>query len=80
LLRFLVGFSKNWSALSNWEIIAGIVLGPSLLGLYFPNFQEFVSCGILGKFEITGQIGLILLCLYRMELDLKFCKANERSD
>jgi Kef-type K+ transport system membrane component KefB len=54
------------------EIIAGIVLGPSLLGLYFPGFQEFISCGILVNFESDWVNPF--LCLYRMELDLKVLK------
>ena len=63
------------------EIIAGIVLGPSLLGLYFPEFsQALFPVASLGNLQFLSQIGLILfMFVIGMELDLKVLKnkANE---
>jgi Kef-type K+ transport system membrane component KefB len=73
-------FKKNWSALSNWEIIAGIVLGPSLLGLYFPEFSGVLFLRHPWEFEIFESDWVNPLCLFiGMELDLKVLKnkANE---
>ncbi|HKO77203.1 MAG TPA: cation:proton antiporter, partial [Flavobacterium sp.] len=55
------------------EIIAGIVLGPSLLGLYFPEFsQTLFPVASLGNLQFLSQIGLILfMFVIGMELDLK---------
>ena len=55
------------------EIIAGIVLGPSLLGLYFPAFSiALFPIQSLGNLQFLSQIGLILfMFIIGMELDLK---------
>jgi Kef-type K+ transport system membrane component KefB len=55
------------------EIIAGIVLGPSLLGLYFPEFSiSLFPVESLGNLQFLSQIGLILfMFVIGMELDLK---------
>jgi Kef-type K+ transport system membrane component KefB len=55
------------------EIIAGIVLGPSLLGLYFPEFSlTLFPVESLGNLQFLSQIGLILfMFIIGMELDLK---------
>ena len=55
------------------EIIAGIVLGPSLLGLYFPEFSlDLFPVESLGNLQFLSQIGLILfMFVIGMELDLK---------
>ena len=58
------------------EIIAGIVLGPSLIGMYFPEFSAtlFPSAS-LGNLQFLSQIGLILfMFVIGMELDLKVLK------
>lgn len=54
------------------EMIAGIVLGPSLLGLYFPEvFQAIFPSESLGNLRFLSQIGLILfMFIVGMELDL----------
>ena len=54
------------------EMIAGIVLGPSLLGLYFPEFSGFLfPKESLGNLQFLSQIGLILfMYIVGMELDL----------
>jgi Kef-type K+ transport system membrane component KefB len=63
------------------EIIAGIVLGPSLLGMYFPEFSTTLfPVESLGNLKFLSQIGLILfMFVIGMELDLKVLKnkANE---
>jgi Kef-type K+ transport system membrane component KefB len=63
------------------EIIAGIVLGPSLFGLYFPEFSAFLfPVESLANLKFLSQIGLILfMFVIGMELDLKVLKnkANE---
>ena len=55
------------------EIIAGIVLGPSLLGLYFPEISvDLFPVESLGNLQFLSQIGLILfMFVIGMELDLK---------
>jgi len=63
------------------EIIAGIVLGPSLFGMYFPGLKEALfPANSLGNLQVLSQIGLILfMFVIGMELDLKVLKnkANE---
>ncbi len=63
------------------EIVAGIVLGPSLVGMYFPEFTEALfPAASLGNLQFLSQIGLILfMFVIGMELDLKVLrnKAHE---
>ena len=63
------------------EIIAGIVLGPSLLGMYFPEFSLAIfPVESLGNLQFLSQIGLILfMFVIGMELDLKVLK-NKAND
>lgn len=63
------------------EIIAGIVLGPSLLGMYFPEFsQTLFPVKSLGNLQFLSQIGLILfMFVIGMELDLKILR-NKAQD
>ena len=58
------------------EIIAGIVLGPSLVGHYFPGFSNFLfPKASLPNLQFLSQIGLILfMFVVGMELDLKVLK------
>jgi Kef-type K+ transport system membrane component KefB len=58
------------------EIIAGIVLGPSLVGMYFPEFSKALfPAQSLGNLQFLSQIGLILfMFMVGMELDLKSLK------
>ncbi|MET0299568.1 MAG: cation:proton antiporter, partial [Flavitalea sp.] len=55
------------------EMIAGIVLGPSLLGLYFHSFSEVLfPAKSLGNLQFLSQIGLIFfMFIIGMELELK---------
>lgn len=58
------------------EIIAGIFLGPSLLGMYFPEYSGLLfPKESLGNLQFLSQIGLILfMYVIGMELDLKVLK------
>lgn len=58
------------------EIIAGIVLGPSVLGYYFPELSGFLfPASSLPNLGVMSQIGLILfMFVVGMELDLKLLK------
>src|ERR1035437_6086125 len=58
------------------QIIAGIVLGPSLVGMYFPEFSKALfPVQSLGNLQFLSQIGLILfMFMVGMELDLKALK------
>ncbi|HMI07812.1 MAG TPA: cation:proton antiporter, partial [Flavobacterium sp.] len=63
------------------EIVAGIVLGPSLVGMFFPEYSALLfPKESLGNLQFLSQIGLILfMFVIGMELDLKALKnkANE---
>lgn len=63
------------------EIIAGIALGPSFFGAYFPEFSTALfPVASLGNLNLLAQIGLILfMFVVGMELDLKVIK-NKASD
>lgn len=58
------------------EILAGIALGPSLLGTHFPEFSSMLfPIESLGNLSFLSQIGLILfMFVIGMELDLKVLK------
>lgn len=60
------------------EIVAGIVLGPSLLALYFPEVSAFLFPeSSLANIQFLSQIGLILfMFIVGMELDLKAVKSK----
>ena len=55
------------------EIVAGIILGPSILGLLFPQINLFLfPAASLGTLNFLSHIGLILfMFIIGMELDLK---------
>ncbi len=58
------------------EIIAGIALGPSLLGLIFPEFSSALFPEkSLDNLSLLSQVGLVLfMFMVGMELDLKVLK------
>lgn len=58
------------------EIIAGIVLGPSLLGMYFPEISGVIFPeSSIGNIKLLSEIGLVLfMFIVGMELDLKVLK------
>lgn len=55
------------------EVVAGIFLGPSLLGMWFPEYTAFLfPKSSLPNLQVFSQIGLILfMFVIGMELDLK---------
>lgn len=55
------------------EIVAGIILGPSVIGAYFPGINHFLfPAASLSTLSFISQIGLILfMFIIGMELDLK---------
>ncbi len=63
------------------EIAAGIFLGPSFVGMYFPEFSSFLfPPQSLGNLQFLSQIGLILfMFVVGMELDLKVLR-NKAKD
>lgn len=58
------------------EIVAGIVLGPSVLGYFFPDvFQALFPPESLTNLELLSQVGLILfMFVIGMELDFSVLK------
>ena len=63
------------------EMVAGIVLGPSLVGAHFPEFSEMLfPAESLGNLHFLSQIGLILfMFVIGMELELSSLK-NKAND
>jgi len=66
-------FSKIHQPTVIGEIIAGIALGPSFLGLLFPQFSlALFPVNSLGNLSLLSQVGLILfMFMVGMELDIK---------
>lgn len=62
------------------EIIAGILLGPSLLGLYFPEISALVfPASSLDNLHFISQIGLVLFMFtVGLELDLSVLKTKAK--
>lgn len=60
------------------EILAGIFLGPSLLGMWVPEFSSFMfPKESLGNLQLLSQIGLVLfMFVIGMELDFKILKTK----
>lgn len=69
-------FKKMGQPIVIGEILAGIVLGPSLLGAYFPEFSNFLFAkDSLHGLQILSQVGLILfMFVIGMELNIKVLK------
>ncbi len=63
------------------EIVAGIILGPSLLGFYFPDTMGFLfPQASLPTLSTLSQIGLILfMFIIGMELDISVLKTKAHS-
>lgn len=63
------------------EIFAGIFLGPSFIGSYFPEFSIFLfPVSSLGNLQFLSQIGLILFMFVigmELELDILKKRAND---
>ena len=76
LLAFLV--AKIGQPLVIGEIVAGIVLGPSLLGLVWPGMSNFLfPIHSLPNIEVLSQLGLILfMFIIGLELDVHLLKGK----
>jgi len=60
------------------EILAGIVLGPSLLGLFFPDVFHFLfAAKSLGNLYILSQVGLILF-MFTIGMELNIGELKEK--
>jgi len=73
-------FSKLGQPTVIGEILAGIILGPSVLGNFFPEAFSFLfSPGSLDSIYIISQIGLVLfMFIIGMELNLTALKSKIR--
>lgn len=62
------------------EIVAGIVLGPSVLGLFMPDVSHFLfPQGSMGNLNFLSQVGLILfMFVIGLELDLSLIRKQAR--
>jgi Kef-type K+ transport system membrane component KefB len=62
------------------EVVAGIFLGPSLLGMWFPQYSTFLfPKSSLPNLQFFSQIGLLLfMFVVGMELDLKVLRTKAR--
>ncbi len=60
------------------EIIAGVFLGPSMLGTWLPEYSAFLfPKQSLGNLQLLSQVGLVLfMFVIGMELDLKVLKSK----
>jgi Kef-type K+ transport system membrane component KefB len=62
------------------EIVAGIILGPSLLGLHFPEISNIIfPLKSLDNLHFVSQIGLVLFMFtVGLELDLRVLKSKAK--
>ena len=74
-------FSKIGQPTVIGEVVAGIVLGPSVVGMLFPAFSVFLfPVESLGNIKFLSQVGLILfMFIVGMELDVESLK-NKAKD
>ena len=63
------------------EMVAGIVLGPSVAGIFCPDIFQFIfPANSLGALRILSQVGVILfMFLVGMELDLPHARRRART-
>lgn len=76
LLGWLMGKMGQPSVVG--EIVAGILLGPSLLGWLAPDFSSFLFApNALGNLQLISQLGLVLFMFtVGMELDLRILRKS----
>ena len=62
------------------EILAGVFLGPSFMGHWFPEYSAFLfPSASLANLQFLSQVGLVLfMFVIGMELDLKTLRNNAR--
>ena len=75
---FGLAFAKMGQPTVIGEILAGIVLGPSLLGYFYPDAFHFLfAAKSLGNLYILSQIGLILF-MFTIGMDLNMGELKEK--
>ncbi len=71
-------FKKIGQPMVIGEILAGIVLGPSLLGLFYPQVFNFLfAVNSLGNLKILSQVGLILF-MFTIGMELNIGALKQR--
>lgn len=75
-----MGFKRIGQPAVIGEIVAGIMLGPSLIGLHFPEFTATLfPAHSISNLQFLSQIGLIFfMFIVGMELDLEVLKHKAR--
>lgn len=78
---FAILFRKMGQPAVVGEICAGLILGPSLFGHFFPGaFQSVFNPSVAPVFQILSQLGLIfLLFLIGLEFDFKHLRTSGKS-
>lgn len=78
---FAMLFSKIGQPAVVGEIIAGLMLGPSFFGHFFPDaFNRIFDISVNSVFQILSQLGLIfLLFLIGLEFDFSHLKTSGKS-
>jgi Kef-type K+ transport system membrane component KefB len=73
-------FKKMGQPMVIGEILAGILLGPSLMGLYFPEMSNWIfPTESLNNLHLVSQVGLVLFMFtVGLELDLRVLKSKAR--
>ncbi|MFA6151188.1 MAG: cation:proton antiporter [Chitinophagaceae bacterium] len=79
LFGSLIGKIRQPSVIG--EMLAGIFLGPSIVGLIFPEFSGFIfPAASLGNLQFLSQIGLVFfMFIIGMELDLDKLKGKAQN-
>ncbi|MBG9378493.1 cation:proton antiporter [Panacibacter sp. DH6] len=74
-------FSKIGQPAVVGEIVAGVVLGPSVLGACMPDVSQFVfPASSMGNLQFISQVGLILfMFVIGLELDISIIRRQARS-
>lgn len=78
---FVAVFKKIGQPAVIAEIVAGIALGPSLLGMFLPDVSNFIfPKSSLGNLQMLSQVGLVLfMFVVGMELNLQALKKKARA-
>lgn len=79
-LIWRLGKTDYWAPLVVVQIITGILLGPGVLGKWFPEYYEFVFTKdvVQSLNGIAWWAVMIFVCIAGIELDLKKAWANRR--
>ncbi|SIQ14939.1 cation:proton antiporter [Solilutibacter tolerans] len=79
-LVWRLGRTDYWAPLVVVQIITGIVLGPGVLGKWFPEYYQFIFTKdvVQSLNGIAWWAVMIFVCIAGIELDLKKAWANRR--